>query len=592
MAKNEEKRTNEAAPDAQKSRAVARGAESITYVALTLVVLVLLNVAGQFLFFRLDMTRNKLYSLSQASERLVSDLDEDMTITAYFTSDLPPPFNATEHYVRNLLSEYEAASNGRIHLRFVNPDDEEEAEAADEAGIVEEPVRRLEGNSFTMMQARRGLVIEHLGDRQVIPAIRDTRGLEYSITQAIRLLVREPLPVGVMQGHGGLSPSEGLTTLRSTLEHYELREVDVSEEIDSDLSALLIVNPTEELSEVELRRINQYVMRGGSLGVFGGSMNVTLQGGPPSAAGVDTGINRLLQGWGVQVGEGIVADADCTQVPMRTPIGIPIPVAYPPAPIVTFDRETQEHPVAFRLPQAIFWFTSPIEIADRFHELNGTILARSGERASWVMTGDSVPLQPRDPREWRIDGPEGPHTLMAALHGQLPSAFEAGEGDDAIEAPAQSEGEVRVLVSGSGSLLRDEFLPQQGQQVRGSGAALAFNAVDWLAGDADLIAIRAKNIEDPALDLMQRMGTSIEEAAVAEREGDEEELRSAIERHNEAFEELESKQTLTQWGITIGLPLLVLFFGLGRWQLRRNKRANLEELRERLSKKKKAKKAT
>ncbi|MCA9606106.1 MAG: GldG family protein [Myxococcales bacterium] len=594
MADTTDKKTKRGEAPPQKGKGTGVAVESITFTLITLVALVLANVAGHWFFHRFDLTKNRLYSLSQASERLVAELEDEMEITAYFTSDLPPPFNATELYVRNILAEYEAASNGHLHVRFIDPDDEEEREAAQRDGIQEVPHQLIENDSVSVRNGYRGLVIRYLGDRKVIPVIQDTRGLEYEITQSIRLLVREPLPVGVVEGHGSPSPTEGLTTLRSSLEHYNLQTVDASEEIDQSLRALLLIAPTDELSETELRHINQYVMRGGSIGVFGGTMNINIQGPAPTASAVDTGVNRLLGNWGVQIGSSLVADARCGRVPMRTPIGIPIPVAYPPAPIVLFDDDQQEHPALFRIPQAPFFFTSPVTTNEHFDQLHGTVLARSSEDASWLMTGETIQLEPRDPREWVIGNDEGPFNVMVALQGILPTAFGEGESSEegeAVEAPAQSEHEVRVLVAGSGALLRDEFLPQEAQARGGSGIALALNAVDWLAGDADLIAIRAKNIEDPALDVPQSLTSARDAALAAAEEGDEAGVNEAIERHNAAQEEWENKKLMVRMGITFGLPLIVMLFGLIRWQLRSNKRANLEERSKKLSAQKKTKKA-
>lgn len=583
MAKSK-KSSSKKAPASGQGR--QRGVESVTYVLIVVVVAVLANVASHYVYFRADFTRNKLYSLSQGSEHLVEQLEDEMEITAYFTADLPPPFNATEIAVRNLLSEYEAAAGANLTVRFVNPDDDEEREDARRDGVTEVPHQLIENDSVSVVNGYRGLVIKYLGQRQTIPVIQDTQGLEYEITMAIRQLVREPTPVGVMEGHGSPSPTEGLSTLAGALPHYELRAVNVGEEIDPEIRALLIINPTEELTDAELANINSYVMNGGSLGVFGGAMNVTIQGVAPSATAVDTGVNRLLQNWGVQLGSSLVADARCGRVPLRTPIGIPIPVAYPPAPIVVFDEDAQEHPAMFRLNQAPFFFVSPIEVGDAFHELNGVILGRSSAEQSWLLTGESIQLQPREPQEWgsTITDQSGPHTVMVALEGQLPSALGEEERGDA---PAQASSDVRVLVSGSGSLLRDEFLPnpQQQRQAPGDGVALALNSIDWLTQDADLIAIRAKNIDAPALDVPQSVQLAREEVqeAATDEEGDQASVNTAIDSYNEAIEAWDQRKLYTKVFL-FSLPVLVILFGLGRWQMRKSKRANLEALRKKLTK--------
>src|SRR6185369_11381122 len=107
-------------------------------------------------------------------------------------------------------------------------------------------------------------------------------------------------------------------------------------------------------------------------------MSVDLQGGPDlSGEATHSGINDLLGHWGIEIGENIVADAQCGRVPMRGPYGIQIPVAYPPAPIVTFTDEQREHPTLFRLEQTPLFFASAIDTTDVFRNLHGTVLMRS-----------------------------------------------------------------------------------------------------------------------------------------------------------------------------------------------------------------------
>ena len=72
-----------------------------------LIVIVLVNIAGITLFLRMDLTSNKLYSISKASQKVVSTLSEPLTIKVFFTKDLPAPHNNTERYLHDLLQEYQ-----------------------------------------------------------------------------------------------------------------------------------------------------------------------------------------------------------------------------------------------------------------------------------------------------------------------------------------------------------------------------------------------------------------------------------------------------------------------------------------------------
>ena len=571
------------APERSHGRSLA--AESLLFVAIIGAILVAVNVIGVFFPVRADMTETDLFSLSDGSRDLVNNLDAEVEVVAYFTADLPPPFNATERYVRDLLSEYEAASSGKMRIRFVNPDTEEETQKAEEDGVRRVSHQAIENDAVQVREGYRGLVFRYLGERKTIPVVQDTAGLEYTVTQTIKELVGDKTAIGVLSGHGGPSLSKGLTTLKKMLPTYDITSVDADEAIDPDLQTLLVVSPEEEIPEAKLKRIDTFLMNGGSLGIFGGTMKVNLEGAEPSAEAVDTGLNRLLKSWGIQLGSDIVADAQCGRVPMRTAIGLAIPVPYPPAPIVAFKEQQREHPALFRLNQLPMFFTSHIETKKQFKKLGGTVLATSSDAPrSWLMKGDDISLRVRDPREWTMTGEEGPFALMVAVHGRLPSAFaeEAAMSKDGSDggsaAPAKATKDVRVMVVGTGSVLRDEFLPQpdQADEARMLGSmAFALNAVDWLSQDADLIAIRAKTIEEPALEVPQSVIDAEKEARESAEAGDEGETDEALARRRQALEGWELKKATYRWANTLGLPILLGLFGVVRWRLRKRKKETL-----------------
>lgn len=591
-------KTKSAGPKPESGRGARKAAESLTFLAMAAAVLVLANVVGYFWFARADLTENEIFSLADGSKRLVADLEDDLKITVFYTSDAPSAWAAHQRYVRDIVQEY-ATAGDKVKLRWVDPTDEDEKAEAREAGVSERVLAGASSSSATLVRGFAAIVLEYQGEREVLEfGAPTTEGLEYELSTRIRELAYDPLPIGVVSGHGSPTVTQGLSTLRGILPNYELREVDLSQEVDRELRALLIIDPTEAFSEQELQRINQYVMRGGSLGIFGGGLNLQLQGGQmgmgPSASPATTQLNNLLRGWGIEIGSGMVADARSIQVPMRTTMGFPIPVRFPPVPTIRFDDDAQKHPATFRVPYAPFWFSSPVKVSERFHELDGTILGRTSEEGSWLLTDDSIALTPRDPSEWQgtVGQDRGPYNVLVALSGELPTAFPAASSSDApaqpIEAPAVAERAVRVLVAGTGTMLRDEFLPrgdQRAQQLT-EGAIVALNAIDWLSEDADLIAVRAKSIDEPLIETAETL--AVQQAAQAEQdaaaEGDVEGAQQARERLEQANEAWNNKKL---WGyqvpLSAGLPLLVAVFGLLRWWTRANKRANLQELRKKLT---------
>ena len=560
----------------KSQKKVAR--ESISFLLIVGAILVVLNVlSAYFAPPRIDLTHNNLFSLADGSKDVVQNLDDRLEITAYFTKELPPPFNATERQVRDLLQEYKAASDGKVRISFVDVGEDEGESAARADGVQKVAHQNIEQDQVSVIEGYRGLVLKFLGEKKTIPVVQNTQGLEYTLTTAIKELTGKKKPIGIVKGHEGPSIAKGLTRLAEILPTYEVKEIDAAEEIDQNLAAVLIVGPQSAFSQTELQRIDQYVMRGGSLGVFGGSLNIDLNG--PTSSAVDTGLNELLKGWGVELGSELIADWQCGRAPMRGAMGIQVMVPYPAIPVIQLDAAQREHPAMFRLASPMMPFTSSVKITDAPEGVKIATLANSSEN-SWAIDGDSVSLQPRDPRQWVMSRNLGPFPLAVAVSGTLPSAFggiSSPEGQN-IDTPAKAEQPVRVLVIGASSFLRDEFLPPKppnGEVQLSAGISLALNAIDWLASDSDLIAIRAKTIEEPALDIPEQVVSAENAARAAAEGGDEQGVQNALTERKGAIKSWDSKKSAYRWLNTLGIPALFALYGIIRWRRRLNMKKTL-----------------
>ncbi len=161
-----------------------------------LIVIVLINVAGITLFFRIDLTENKIYSISEASKKVVSTLSEPLTINVFFTKNLPAPHNNTERYLHDLLEEYAIHANKYFNYRFydVSPEGEggrqamENQKLADNYGIHPVQIQAVEQDEVKFKKAYMGLVLIHGDLIERIPTITSTDGLEYKLTTAIQKL--------------------------------------------------------------------------------------------------------------------------------------------------------------------------------------------------------------------------------------------------------------------------------------------------------------------------------------------------------------------------------------------------------------------
>ncbi len=161
-----------------------------------LVVVVLLNLAGITLFFRIDLTKNRLYSISKESKRVVSTLSEPLSIDIFFTKDLPAPYNNIERYLHDLLDEYSVYANKYFNYHFydISPKETgskkniENQRLARDYGIHPVQIQVIQKDEVKFQKAYMGLVMIHGDLVERIPTITSTDGLEYRLTTTIEKL--------------------------------------------------------------------------------------------------------------------------------------------------------------------------------------------------------------------------------------------------------------------------------------------------------------------------------------------------------------------------------------------------------------------
>ena len=208
---------------------------------LYLVIVVLVNLVGLKIFFRLDLTSNGLYSLSRASKRAVATLREPLTINVFFSKNLPAPYNNVESYLHDMLDEYGSHAKNYLSYRFfdvsakegdLSDRAEENRQKAQDYGIYPVNVQTIEQDEATIQRAYMGMVFIHGDIIERIPAITSTDGLEYQITSTLQkmnnkisalLNLEEKIKVKLVQSSSLFEIAreiniEGLESLRNQLQ--------------------------------------------------------------------------------------------------------------------------------------------------------------------------------------------------------------------------------------------------------------------------------------------------------------------------------------------------------------------------------------
>ena len=158
---------------------------------LFILVLIFLNLTAGKFFFRLDLTAQHSFSLSDASKELVRSLDEPLSVKVFFSSGLPAPYNAAGRYLQDLLSEYEGVSSGRFSCEFFDMDDPENQQTASEYGLSQVQIQELSDNELGFRNAWMGLAAVYRDRIETLNEIQSEEGLEYKLTTLFAQMIAQ-----------------------------------------------------------------------------------------------------------------------------------------------------------------------------------------------------------------------------------------------------------------------------------------------------------------------------------------------------------------------------------------------------------------
>jgi len=490
--------------------AVKTKTTAIVTILVVLLILLVINLLSLNIFARWDMTENKIYSISEPSKRIISNLDDRLTAKVFFTEDLPAPHNADRRYLQDLLDDFQAYSNGRMTYEFIDPfkNEENQQEAMN---------YRLQPSRFDVLGSTKAeqilgfkaVVLLYEGKKEVIPFIMNMDDFEYEFIRLVKKLYSPSLPrLGFATGHGEAELGTQLRALRQLLQDdYEVVPINISdvEAIPQDIEVLFIVAPKQEYTDKDLYLIDQFIMRGGKVAFFINSYEINQTMG--TLEPVSTGLDPLLNSYGIGINDDYVIDRSCYRhFNMRrveggfVPENVEVPFFIN---VLNFNRDN----LATKYQKSISLVgTSSLDTTHQPQPgLERKVLFTTTEKSGTV-TGD-IATQLQMISEENYDQSHIP--LAVVLSGAFRSYFadrpvpeiELEEGDS-IAPPQLPEkitesAESRILVMGNGNFFDDNAAQDRGGRFRQNFDFIR-NVVDWMAQDEALITIRSKsNIYNP-----------------------------------------------------------------------------------------------
>lgn len=445
-------------------------------------ILALANVLADAYFLRLDFTADRRYTLSNATRTILEELNDPVTVTGYFSQDLPPDIERTRREFREMLIEYANRSDDQVVYEFIDPAEDPEAEnRALQAGISPVLIDVRERDQMTQKRAFLGAVVR-LGDKEeVIPFLQPGAAMEYALSTAIKTLsVRERPPIAWIQGHGEPGIAEMQQVNQALSVQYTMQPVTLPDTLGSGIPAAYrtaaLVAPTDSIPPLHLAALDDFLRRGGRLLVAIDRVDGDFQ--TAAGRGVSTGLESWLRDKGIEVEESFVIDVNCGSVGVQQrsgPFRFTSNVSFPYLPIIsTF----ADHPIVEGLEAVILQFASPIDYTGDT-TLTYTPIAVTSDRSG----SRSVPLYFDINEQWdEADFPLSNLAVGATLEGPI-----LGGADTRLV--VFSDG--RFAVNGAG---------QQAMAVQPDNVNLLVNAIDWLSDDTGLIELRTKGVTSRPLD--------------------------------------------------------------------------------------------
>ncbi len=240
-----------------------------TQILLIVAVLVVLNFLSDKFFVRLDFTADQRYTLSEASENILKSLEEPVTVTAYFTEDLPPDLAITRRDFKDLLVEYASVSKGMVLYEFINPNKDQETEQkAYQAGVQPVLVTSREKDEATQKKVFMGAVLRKGEKKEIIPFMQPGTAMEYDLSTGIKKLAVTTKPViGFIQGHGEPSGQSMGQVMQSMSVLYDIEPVNLSDTA-LDLrkyKTMALVGVSDSIPSYHLQILDQFLAQGGNL---------------------------------------------------------------------------------------------------------------------------------------------------------------------------------------------------------------------------------------------------------------------------------------------------------------------------------------
>jgi len=526
-------------------------------IGLLLVGMIAINIISSRLFFRGDLTQDKVYSLSEGTRNILSKLSNEVTFQLYFSKsspELPVMIKTYASRVEEVLREYAARSGGKITVEVYDPKPDSDEEVwARRYGM--SPVRLPSGAEMYF-----GVALLYGGKDVAIPYLDPRREefLEYDVSEALlqtqsatklKIGIASSLPViggggSPFMGGGGSQTWAFVEQLKRNSEVQEIKPD--AKVIPEDVKVLILMHP-KGMSDSFAYAVDQFVLGGGSVIVavdpmsrvdLGQAAQMAQMGGQMPETSSDA--PKLFQAWDVVYNKSELV-GDLTYTVRVNAGGMVTPYPF----FMNMDDQvfSKNSPITSKLGSMLIAEGGHFKLKDGSPFKMEALISTSKESGT-ASAQMAAFMGPADlAKEMKADGTQ--RVIAAMITGKFKSAFGAGAPADSSTGKghiAEAANDVAVMVIADTDFLFDgnavdriQFGPQVILRPKNDNVNFLANAVETLGGNMDLISIRSRG-------RIARPFTKVQEIQVDAQKRYQEEEQRLSARINELQKELNDLQ--------------------------------------------------
>ncbi len=521
-----------------------------------LLILISVNIIGNYIYTRFDLTSEKRYTLSNATKEMLEDLDEYVFFKVYLEGEFPAGFKRLRNETKEMLNEFRAYSS-YVEFEFVNPSESSSEEERNkvyklliEKGLQPTNVQEnnKEGNSETLIFP--GAIVNYLHKESSIELLKAQMGmppqevlnssienLEFTLASIIRqLAVEKRASIAFIEGHGELDSKETADIGNALAERYRVTRVKLNGQLNSlmefksydsingkiiirnKFDAIIIAKPDSAFSEKDKFIVDQFLMRGGKILWLVDPVYATMDSLQHQRTtlgfGLDLNLNDMFFRYGVRMNRELLLDLNSRRIPIVTgmignqPKQEFLPWFY--FPIIT---ASSKHPIVNNMNAIMTDFPCTLDTVKADH-LKKTSLLASSQYSRISKAPALIDLQmmdnPPDQRMYHMP----PQMVAVLIEGKFKSLFANRippqlSNSDSIGFTKESKNTTQIFIS-DGDIIRNQLhyskgyplplgLDQFSRQTFGNKDFI-LNAINYLIDENGLISIRSREIKLRLLD--------------------------------------------------------------------------------------------